>query len=507
MDRADRADRVRPPRLRRAPGRADRTTTGRAGDAHADALADAIGLDAFVSPSCVGLPASCGPSANASCCGAASVTGGTFDRRLRRLGRRHVSEPGLPGSGLRLPPRHLRGHGPGASASSCAPASARRRTRRPRARARTRTSPAAGGSRAGTRTSRRPRARPGRPVLGCGRDVRDVDDQRGLGRQPADQLRDLVRGDGVLRVGRRLPADRGAMELCGGRRLRPGARMRGRARPALATVDCSYANYTPSAACAAEGPNRVGSESPKGDGKWGQADLTGNVFEWTLDWQAAYANPCTDCADLTQSAMRTLRGGDFGDPAINARNGYRGNAGTPGNRDSRRRLPVRAAMGWQIHHETGGKPTTNELANPPHRAGGPGPFDATRGGGHASSPRTAGISSTETCRNSPTSSVATRFTSCSRPRPRLAAEERTALPTLGCPRRRSRGTSRCSRKCSSSSACCVERLRRPARSPHAQALVRRRRPSVRPPPRPHGEASSGATICALGRLLENFVHR
>ena len=100
------------------------------------------------------------------------------------------------------------------------------------------------------------------------------------------------------------------------------------------TIDCTYSDYTPTPACVSAGPNRVGAESPKGDGKWGQADLGSNVFEWTLDWMAAYSNPCVDCANLVPTAMRTLRGGDFGDPAINLRTAYRGNAGTPTNRDS-----------------------------------------------------------------------------------------------------------------------------------------------------------------------------
>ncbi|HEY5951509.1 MAG TPA: SUMF1/EgtB/PvdO family nonheme iron enzyme, partial [Kofleriaceae bacterium] len=52
------------------------------------------------------------------------------------------------------------------------------------------------------------------------------------------------------------------------------------------TIDCSYANFHPSTYCVNDptgGTNRVGSESPKGDGKWGHSDLAGNVWEWTLD--------------------------------------------------------------------------------------------------------------------------------------------------------------------------------------------------------------------------------
>jgi len=50
-----------------------------------------------------------------------------------------------------------------------------------------------------------------------------------------------------------------------------------------------------------------------GDGKWGHADLAGNVAEWTLDWYAAtYPTPCDGCANLTSATNRALRGGGFG---------------------------------------------------------------------------------------------------------------------------------------------------------------------------------------------------
>ena len=69
-------------------------------------------------------------------------------------------------------------------------------------------------------------------------------------------------------------------------------------------IDCSYANYVDATGACVNPPNgavnRVGSESPAGDSKWGQADLAGNVYEWTLDYFASlYGNPCNDCADLT----------------------------------------------------------------------------------------------------------------------------------------------------------------------------------------------------------------
>jgi formylglycine-generating enzyme required for sulfatase activity len=50
-----------------------------------------------------------------------------------------------------------------------------------------------------------------------------------------------------------------------------------------------------------------------GSGLWGQLDLAGNVEEWNLDYYIVpYAlGPCTDCAYLTTSERRVLRGGNF----------------------------------------------------------------------------------------------------------------------------------------------------------------------------------------------------
>jgi formylglycine-generating enzyme required for sulfatase activity len=58
-----------------------------------------------------------------------------------------------------------------------------------------------------------------------------------------------------------------------------------------------------------------------GVGLWGQLDLVGNVFQWTLDLMDVDYHPCTDCARLmtdmpgpplgTAGPFRVLRGGAF----------------------------------------------------------------------------------------------------------------------------------------------------------------------------------------------------
>lgn len=81
------------------------------------------------------------------------------------------------------------------------------------------------------------------------------------------------------------------------------------------TIDCTYANFYngTNGYCVGTGePNRVGSGSPKGDGRWGHADLAGNVSEWVLDWSTTSPpTPCNDCASLTAATYRVLKGGGY----------------------------------------------------------------------------------------------------------------------------------------------------------------------------------------------------
>jgi formylglycine-generating enzyme required for sulfatase activity len=99
------------------------------------------------------------------------------------------------------------------------------------------------------------------------------------------------------------------------------------------TIDCSYANYTPTTSgCFATFTDNVGTLSPKGDGKWGQSDLSGNVWEWNLDFYSGYVGTvsgtvvtCTDCANLSSSSSRVTRGGSFNLVAAAVLSSYRGN--------------------------------------------------------------------------------------------------------------------------------------------------------------------------------------
>jgi formylglycine-generating enzyme required for sulfatase activity len=99
-------------------------------------------------------------------------------------------------------------------------------------------------------------------------------------------------------------------------------------------LDSTYASYSDGSTCVGDGMSGcaltdlvpVGTK-PAGNGRWGHADMAGSVLEWTLDWSASYATPCTDCAEFVPSSARITRGGAFATPAASLRTGFRQNTG------------------------------------------------------------------------------------------------------------------------------------------------------------------------------------
>ncbi len=87
-------------------------------------------------------------------------------------------------------------------------------------------------------------------------------------------------------------------------------------------IDSTYLTYNcegnaDSAVCELPDIRRVGFKSMLGDGAFGQADLAGNVFEWTLDGHDMYAVPCLNCAQLASTQFRVRRGGGWRSTATN----------------------------------------------------------------------------------------------------------------------------------------------------------------------------------------------
>lgn len=87
--------------------------------------------------------------------------------------------------------------------------------------------------------------------------------------------------------------------------------------PTSKEIDSSYAAISGEAEL-----SPVGAYSPKGDARWGQADMVGNVLEWVLDWWPSSVTPCVDCAELSQTptAKRIARGGSLDGFLFNVEN-------------------------------------------------------------------------------------------------------------------------------------------------------------------------------------------
>jgi formylglycine-generating enzyme required for sulfatase activity len=78
----------------------------------------------------------------------------------------------------------------------------------------------------------------------------------------------------------------------------------------------------------------VGSR-PLGQARWGQDDLAGGLFEWTLDWHSSSwysgaGGSCNNCANLTRSGARIKRGGNWVDNGFGAEWLRAALRGTPG---------------------------------------------------------------------------------------------------------------------------------------------------------------------------------
>ena len=89
-----------------------------------------------------------------------------------------------------------------------------------------------------------------------------------------------------------------------------------------------WGNAEPSSELALFGASRLtpaGSHRP-GMARFGQLDLAGSAWEWTMDLYDSYPKNCDDCAELTSGVERVLRGGGFVDAAEQLRTDYRHHA-------------------------------------------------------------------------------------------------------------------------------------------------------------------------------------
>lgn len=70
-----------------------------------------------------------------------------------------------------------------------------------------------------------------------------------------------------------------------------------------------------------------------GNGRWGQADLAGNLYEWTVDsWADPFAaGACTNCALLNQTGDKVVRGGAYHSTTTNLMTDHRVGVAPHGN--------------------------------------------------------------------------------------------------------------------------------------------------------------------------------
>ena len=104
----------------------------------------------------------------------------------------------------------------------------------------------------------------------------------------------------------------------------------------LAAYECYYDGIGGVGACTGVGNIAPVGSIPAGNGKWGHADLAGNVSEWVEDWFVdPDPTPCDNCANLEPSTWRDARGGSFDYIAsFQLTSSFRGDAVPDGRRGS-----------------------------------------------------------------------------------------------------------------------------------------------------------------------------
>ncbi len=91
----------------------------------------------------------------------------------------------------------------------------------------------------------------------------------------------------------------------------------------FAVFDCDYNGISTGTRCTGVSNIAPVGSASAGNGKYGQADLAGNVWEWTRDAYAPYSPSCANCADTTEPGVPVLRGGAFMDPGNYLLSSYR----------------------------------------------------------------------------------------------------------------------------------------------------------------------------------------
>jgi len=81
---------------------------------------------------------------------------------------------------------------------------------------------------------------------------------------------------------------------------------------AYAIFGCDYPGGATDGICTGVANIAAVGTASLGVGRWGQLDLGGELYQWNLDWYAAYASPCVDCAYMSSTSNRVIRGGYFG---------------------------------------------------------------------------------------------------------------------------------------------------------------------------------------------------